>query len=57
MGWMKEIASTLAEEWLSINRLDDTDENWEKAMNWVTSHTIEDCRKYIKENYYKCQGV
>lgn len=50
MGYMKTLTTIYAEAWLEKNGLEWTEENWEKAMDWVTSHSEKECKAYIKEN-------
>ena len=50
MGYMKTTATLYAEAWLEFYALEWTEENWEKAMEWVCSHSLKECRDYIQEN-------
>jgi hypothetical protein len=46
MGAMSEIAGLYAECIMDINSC-----SYEEAMDWVTSHTLSECRRYIEEHY------
>ena len=45
MGKVKDLAVAYAEAIMDINSC-----SFEEAMEWVTSHTILECRKYIEKN-------
>ncbi len=49
---MSDLAITYGEAYCVINSLDPAnEEDWETAMDWVTSHSFLECANYVKEHY------
>ena len=46
MGKVKDLAIMYAENIMVIDSC-----SFEKAMEWVSSHSMAECRKYIEENW------
>lgn len=49
MSYLRNMTHMYADAWLEINNLEWSPENWTKAIQWVSSHTVKECRDYIKK--------